>query len=65
MEGKLQPYLAEDQLNKNGAIALNKSSLENKHAIVIDQRLVSSMFLPLRSTGRQRNDSSAGGLEGA
>jgi putative intracellular protease/amidase len=46
MEGKLLPYLVEDQLNKNGAIALNKSSLEDKHAVVIDQRLVSSMFLP-------------------
>ena len=40
------PYLVEDQLNKNGAIALNKSSLEDKHAVVINQRLVSSMLLP-------------------
>lgn len=65
LEGKLLPYMVEDQMNKHGAIALNKSSLENKAAVVIDQILVGSMFLPLRSTGRQRNDNSAGALEGA
>lgn len=65
LEGKLLPYMVEDQMNKHGAIALNKSSLENKAAVVIDQILVGSMFLHLRSTGRQRNDNSAGALEGA
>jgi len=33
-------------LNKNGAIAQNKTTLENKEAVVIDQRIVSTMFLP-------------------
>jgi hypothetical protein len=38
--------LVESQLNKNGAIAQNKQTLKNKHEVVIDQRIVSTMFLP-------------------
>lgn len=45
-QGTLLPFLIEDQLNKNGAIALNKTSLKDKHAVVIDERIVSTMFLP-------------------
>ena len=45
-EGTLLPFLVESQLNKNGAIAQNKTTLENKNAVVIDQRIVSTMFLP-------------------
>jgi len=45
-EGTLLPFLVESQLNKNGAIAQNKTTLENKDAVVIDQRIVSTMFLP-------------------
>lgn len=45
-EGTLLPFLVEDQLHKNGAIAQNKETLEDKHAVVVDQRIVSTMFLP-------------------
>jgi len=45
-EGTLLPFLVEDQLRKNGAIAQNKETLEDKHAVVVDQRIVSTMFLP-------------------
>jgi hypothetical protein len=40
------PFLIESQLNKHGAIAQNKQTLQDKHAVVIDQRIVSTMFLP-------------------
>jgi len=33
-------------LNKNGAIAQNKKSLKDKHEVIVDQRIVSTMFLP-------------------
>ncbi len=45
-EGTLLPFLVEDQLRKNGAIFLTKNDLEDKHDIVIDQRIISTMFLP-------------------
>jgi len=45
-EGSLLPFLVEDQLRKNGAEAQNKETLADKHAVVVDQRIVSSMFLP-------------------
>lgn len=45
-QGALLPFLVESQLNKNGAKAQNKSTLENKHDVVIDQRIVSTLFLP-------------------
>lgn len=45
-QGTLLPFLIEDQLNKNGAIALNKKLLKDKHAVVTDKRVVSTMFLP-------------------
>lgn len=45
-QGTLLPFLIETQLNKHGAIALNKTSLKDKHAVVTDQRIVSTMFLP-------------------
>jgi putative intracellular protease/amidase len=45
-EGSLLPFLVESQLLKNGANALNKESLLDKHDVVIDQRLVTTMFLP-------------------
>jgi len=44
--GTLLPFLVEDQLRKNGAIALNKETLADKDAVVVDQRVVSTMFLP-------------------
>ena len=45
-QGTLLPYLVEEQLNKRGAIAQNKKTLKDKHQVVIDQRIVSTMFLP-------------------
>lgn len=45
-QGTLLPFMIESQLNKNGAIALNKKSLQDKHAVVTDQRIISTMFLP-------------------
>ena len=45
-QGTLLPFLVESQLNKNGAIAQNKQTLSNKYQVVIDQRIVSTMFLP-------------------
>ena len=44
--GELLPFLVEDQLNKNGAIALNKKLLKDKTEVVIDKNIVSTMFLP-------------------
>lgn len=45
-QGTLLPFLIESQLNKNGAIAQNKETLKDKHAVIADQRIVSTMFLP-------------------
>ena len=45
-QGSLLPFLVEDQLRANGAIALNKETLKDKHEVVTDQRIVSTMFLP-------------------
>jgi putative intracellular protease/amidase len=45
-QGSLLPFFVEDQLRKNGAQAQNKETLADKHAVVVDQRIVSTMFLP-------------------
>lgn len=45
-QGSLLPFLVEDQLRKNGAQAQNKATLADKHTVVVDQRIVSTMFLP-------------------
>jgi len=45
-QGELLPFMVESQLRKNGAIAENKKTLKDKHQVVIDQRIVSTMFLP-------------------
>ena len=45
-QGTLLPFMVESQLNKNGAIAQNKQTLNDKHTVVVDQRIVSTMFLP-------------------
>jgi len=45
-QGSLLPFLVEDQLRKNGAQAENKETLADKHEVIVDQRLVSTMFLP-------------------
>jgi len=45
-QGSLLPFMVESQLNINGAIAQNKQTLSDKHQVVIDKRIVSTMFLP-------------------
>lgn len=45
-EGSLLPFLVEDQLRRNGAEPLNKETLADKHSVVVDERVVSTMFLP-------------------
>ncbi|QBY05034.1 type 1 glutamine amidotransferase domain-containing protein [Thalassotalea sp. HSM 43] len=45
-QGTLLPFFIESQLNKNGALAQNKQTLKDKHEVVTDQRIVSTMFLP-------------------
>ena len=45
-QGSLLPFLVEDQLRRNGAQAQNKDTLADKHTVVVDQRIVSTMFLP-------------------
>ena len=45
-EGTLLPVMLEDQLKDNGGIFQTKSDLNDKHDIVIDKRIVTTMFLP-------------------
>ena len=45
-QGLLLPFLVESQLNKNGAIAQNKLTVKDKNDVIIDQKIVSTMFLP-------------------
>jgi putative intracellular protease/amidase len=44
--GTLLPFLVEDALRARGALYLGKDDLQDKHDVVIDQRLVTTMFLP-------------------
>ncbi|MEW5249679.1 type 1 glutamine amidotransferase domain-containing protein [Microbulbifer discodermiae] len=45
-QGTLLPFLVETQLRESGAIVINKSNIPDKHDVVSDQRIVSTMFLP-------------------
>lgn len=45
-EGTLLPFLLEDQLRENEAIFQSKADLNDKHDVVIDDRIISTMFLP-------------------
>ena len=45
-QGRLLPFLVEDLLRRNGAEVLNKDALADKHKVVVDKRIVSTMFLP-------------------
>lgn len=44
--GALLPFRVEDRLRARGAIFLAKDDLADKHDVVIDQRVVTTMFLP-------------------
>ena len=45
-QGDLLPFLVEDQLRKNGAEIVNKENIPDKNDVIVDQRIVSTMFLP-------------------
>lgn len=45
-EGTLLPVMLEHQLRDNGALFQTKSDLADKHDVVIDERIVTTMFLP-------------------
>ncbi|MDC6407098.1 MULTISPECIES: type 1 glutamine amidotransferase domain-containing protein [Maribacter] len=45
-EGTLLPIMLEDQLRANGAMFQNKRDLNDKHDVVVDERIVTTMFLP-------------------
>lgn len=45
-EGTLLPVMLEDQLRKNGALFQTKNDLNDKHDVVLDSRIVTTMFLP-------------------
>jgi putative intracellular protease/amidase len=44
--GTLLPFLVEDGLRVRNALYLDKGDLLDKHDVVVDQRLVTTMFLP-------------------
>ncbi|MBO6829210.1 MAG: type 1 glutamine amidotransferase domain-containing protein [Muricauda sp.] len=45
-QGILLPIMLEDQLRANGAMFQNKGDLNDKHDVVVDERIVTTMFLP-------------------
>jgi putative intracellular protease/amidase len=45
-QGTLLPFLVEERLRENGAVAVNKDSVTDKHDVIADERIVSTMFLP-------------------
>lgn len=44
--GTLLPIMLEDQLRQNGALFQTKTDLNDKHDVIIDKRIVTTMFLP-------------------
>jgi putative intracellular protease/amidase len=45
-QGTLLPFLVEDKLRENGANIINKKNIADKNDAIVDQRIVSTMFLP-------------------
>lgn len=45
-QGSLLPFLVEERLKGKGAITVNKDNIPDKHDVIIDDRIVSTMFLP-------------------
>ena len=45
-QGTLLPSLVEERLKENGAITVNKDNIPDKHDVIVDDRIVSTMFLP-------------------
>jgi len=48
-QGALLPFLVEDRLRRNGAEIVNKKNIPDKGDVIVDQRIVSPMFLPSAS----------------
>lgn len=45
-QGTLLPFLVEQRLRENGADIVNKDNVADKHDVIVDRRIVSTMFLP-------------------
>jgi hypothetical protein len=45
-EGTLEPEMLKDSLRENGALFQTKSDSNDIHDVVIDKRIVTTMFLP-------------------
>ncbi len=45
-QGSLLPFLVEERLIENGAITVNKENIPDKRDVIIDDRIVTTMFLP-------------------
>ena len=45
-QGSLLPFLVEEKLIENGAITVNKENIPDKRDVIIDDRIVTTMFLP-------------------
>lgn len=45
-QGTLLPFLVESKLRANGAKVINKNNIADKRDVIVDKRIVSSMFLP-------------------
>jgi putative intracellular protease/amidase len=45
-QGELLPFLVEERLRENGAVTVNKDNIQDKHDVIMDSRIVSTMFLP-------------------
>jgi putative intracellular protease/amidase len=45
-QGSLLPLLVEERLKENGALTINKDNIADKRDVIIDDRIVSTMFLP-------------------
>lgn len=45
-QGSLLPFLVEERLKEKGAITINKDNIPDKHDVIVDDRIVSTMFLP-------------------
>lgn len=67
-QGNLLPFLVEERLKEKGAITVNKDNIPDKYDVIIDSRIVSTMFLPsaalvakeiviLLEKGKEQNES--------
>lgn len=45
-QGSLLPFLVEERLKEKGAITVNKDNIPDKDDVIVDDRIVTTMFLP-------------------